>query len=422
MKKTLCVALICVIFILSVNIQSVFAFNNETIEFVFNNRIFEYCLETNIKKGALFDEDFKINQYNRFSSYKERKELLIKMNKLGFEKSVALNYIFPNLNSTVARLEKTINSNATNAELKTNSHSEKVFKVIPEKFGLKVDKQELFNRIFNKYVSNETLIVNVPTIKVNPTVFKSDFEKFINLRADFSTDISSSSTDRKHNIKNAMKALNFVEIFPNQVFSFNKIVGRRTEQNGYRNAKIIVNNEFVDGVGGGVCQVSSTLYNAALLAGLEILEANKHSKQVAYVKYGFDAMVNFGSSDLKIKNNTQQKIIIITNTSSSVARIRLFGESLNGVNYKLKNEIFNVEEPAEEIMQDVEKKHTDKVVYNDEWFYLKKQSKGMEIKSFREKYVNGELVSSELLRHDKFKVQNGVKVYGTEQRVYNLSN
>ena len=93
-----------------------------------------------------------------------------------------------------------------------------------------------------------------------------------------------------------------------------------------------------DGVGGGVCQVSSTLYNCALLSGLEIIEANKHSKQVSYVDYGFDAMVNFGSSDLKFKNNTNEKIIIVTNCSNSNLRIRIYGETLSNVKYKLKNE------------------------------------------------------------------------------------
>ena len=206
--------------------------------------------------------------------------------------------------------------------------------------------------------------------------------------------------------------MNKVEIAPNEIFSFNKTVGRRTAENGYREAKIIVNNEFVEGIGGGVCQVSSTLYNSALLAGLEIVEANKHSKQVGYVKHGFDAMVNFGSSDLKFRNNTNQKLTIITNFSTNFARNRIFGENMQNVKYKLKNEITNIVEPIEEIVVDKNQEHFEKVKYEDECFILKKGNRGMEVKSYREKYVNNILVSSELLRHDKFKVQNTVKVYG----------
>jgi len=256
----------------------------------------------------------------------------------------------------------------------------------------------------------------VPTTRIEPEILAKDYAVFTNLRADFSTSISTSSLDRKHNIKNAMNALNKVEIYPNQVFSFNKIVGERTENNGYRNAKIIVNNEFVEGVGGGVCQVSSTLYNSALLAGLEVLEANKHSVQVGYVKFGFDAMVNFGSSDLKFRNNTSEKITIITSMNNEKIRIRIFGEDMKNVKYKLKNEILNVVEPIEEQIVDEKGEYVDKVIFNDESFILKKQIKGMDVKSYREKYIGDNLVSSELLRTDKFKVKNGVRVFGAKER------
>ena len=193
-------------------------------------------------------------------------------------------------------------------------------------------------------------------------------------------------------------------------------MGRRTAENGYRQAKIIVNNEYVDGIGGGVCQVSTTLYNSVLLAGLDIIEANKHSKQVGYVNKGFDAMVNYGSSDLKFKNNTNSPIRIITNYSSDKARIRIFGESLAGKHFELTNEVFNTVEPTESIIYDVNSEYLNKVTFDDEFFYLKTASKGMEIKSFRQEYLNNELVNTELLRHDKFPVQNAIKVYGNKKR------
>jgi len=252
--------------------------------------------------------------------------------------------------------------------------------------------------------------------------------KFTNLRADFSTDISSSSADRKHNIKNALASLNKCEVAPGQTFSFNKTVGRRTKENGYRQAKIIVNNEFVEGFGGGVCQVSTTLYNAALLAGLDINEANKHSKQISYVKYGFDAMVNYGSSDLRWTNNTNQKLIIITNYTNNKARIRIFGEALDNISYKLKNEIKNVVEPETEIVVDEQGKYKDKVEFEDESFYLQHSARGMEINSYREKYINGVKVGEELLRKDKYKVQNAIKVVGAKKRevsiidIFNLAS
>jgi hypothetical protein len=127
-------------------------------------------------------------------------------------------------------------------------------------------------------------------------------------------------------------------------------------------------------------------------------------------------MVNFGSSDLKFKNNTNLPITIITNFSNEKARIRIFGKNLNGTKYTLTNEVFNIAEPVETVVYDTLNEYSDKVLYDDEFFYLKTASKGMEIKSFRNEYVGDVLVNSEFLRHDKYQVQNAVKVFGNKKR------
>ena len=116
--------------------------------------------------------------------------------------------------------------------------------------------------------------------------------KKIVLRAEFSTNYSSSTDARKFNVALASKTLDNTLVDINGEFSFNYTVGERTERRGYKKAKIIVGGEFVDGVGGGVCQVSTTLYNAVLLAGLKIIECHPHSLPVSYVAPSFDAMVN----------------------------------------------------------------------------------------------------------------------------------
>lgn len=417
MKKAILPCLLCVfLFILSTSVESVFAFEGEKIEFIHQNRIFYYKLEENIRTSNLFDLNFEINKYKRFASKEDRIHLLKKMLNSGFDKEIALNYLFPNLSNKINSISKSVNIRPQNAKLKINPNSTSVFQITKEIYGLEVDKHSLIESICDSYLKNQTLIFNIPTKTISPSIPSSTFSKFTHLRGDFSTDIYSSSPDRKHNIKNSLNSLNKIEILPNEIFSFNKTVGRRTASNGYREAKIIVNNEFVDGLGGGVCQVSSTLYNAALLSGLEIVEANKHSKQVGYVKHGFDAMVNFGSSDLKFRNNTNEKITIITNYSNSKARIRIYGEDMGAIKYKLKNEIINITNPSEKIMIDENLKFIDKVKYDDEFFYLQKASLGMEVKSYREKYVNDNLESTEVLRHDKFQVKDSIKVYGSIKR------
>lgn len=416
MKKLIPCVLCVVFFIISISIQPVYAHKNEHIEFIYGNKIFSYNLDDNIKTSSIFNINYEINKFNRFGCKVERINLLKHMIKIGLDKSVALEYIFPNLNSKILQISKNINVAHKNASMTINNNSNKVFNIIQETIGIQLDKHSLLNSIYNNYINNKEMKINIPTTKQTPDVTLKDFESFTNLRGDFSTNIASSSKDRKHNIKNALNSLNKQEIMPNETFSFNKTVGKRTKENGYRQAKIIVNNEFVDGFGGGVCQVSSTLYNAVLLAGLEIIEANKHSKQVQYINKGFDAMVNFGSSDLKFKNNTNQKIIIITNYNNTTIRIRIYGENLNNTTYKLKNEIYNVTQPIDEIIYDKNQAYTDKVTYEDEFFYLSTGNAGMEINSYREKYIDNILISTELLRHDVYTKNNTIKIFGTKKR------
>lgn len=397
-----------------------FCLDNETIEFNYHGKIFEYSLFDNIKSSDVFDIDFEINKYFRFESKEKRQNLLNQMIKIGVDKQIAINYLFPNLDNTIDKIGKNIERKPKDATLDINENSEKVFRIIPEIIGIEIDKNKLYTNLVENYINNKHLVIKIPTIHISPQVSVKDFSSFTHLRSDFSTNISNSTADRKHNIRNALNTLNKTVIYPNEIFSFNKVIGKRTEQNGYRNAKIIVNNEYVEGIGGGVCQVSSTLYNSALLAGLEIIEANKHSKQVGYVKYGFDAMVNFGSSDLKFRNNTKQKITIITNYSTNRLRIRLFGEDMNGIKYQLTNEVYDIVEPIQEIILDEKQEHLDKVVYEDEFFVYKKPNLGMDIKTYRDKYINNQLVSHEFLRHDKYKVQNEILIYGTKQKESSL--
>ena len=416
MKKTLPILLILLLFLSSVSIRPVFALNNEKLEFYYQSQIYTYTLSENIKQSNQFDLNYKINKFKRFTTKTERQNLLAHLISINLDNDICLEYLFPNLKKTINTMEKCINKTAKNATLKINSNSKYVFYITPETIGKQIDVQALYNKIINAYLSNEPLQFNLPIITKTPAITSQDYKKITNLRADFSTSIETSSSDRKHNIKNALNSINKVEIMPNNTFSFNKTVGKRTETNGYRNAKIIINNEYVDGIGGGVCQVSSTLYNAALLAGLEIIEANKHSKQISYVKQGFDAMVNFGSSDLIFKNNTNEKLTIITNYSNSNIRIRIYGETLNNTHYKLTNEILNIIEPKEEKFTDTEFKYSDKVMYEDEYFYLKKATRGLTVKSYREKYVNNTLVEKQLLREDVFAPQNAVKIFGSLPR------
>lgn len=126
------------------------------------------------------------------------------------------------------------------------------------------------------------------------------------------TTIIDNSKNRVNNINIACRKISGMKLSPAETFSFNDKTGKKTKENGYLSAPILNNGEKSFGIGGGVCQASSTIYMAAKNAGLEIKEHHNHSTPVAYAKEGTDATVVYGIKDLKIKNNTNSTLYIYT--------------------------------------------------------------------------------------------------------------
>ncbi|MBO5344960.1 MAG: VanW family protein, partial [Clostridia bacterium] len=215
--------------------------------------------------------------------------------------------------------------------------------------------------------------------------------------------------ERKHNIKKALKSFDGVVLEIGESLSFNKTTGKRNENNGYKKAKIITNGTFSSGFGGGVCQVSSTLYNACLLAGLEIVEANPHSLPVSYVEPSFDAMVNEGSSDLIIKNNTNGKIVITTSSKDDVCKIKIFGKS-NKFKIERKSEVLKKIPASEERVEfDYEKYGLDLQVGEEKRVSFSKD--GFESVGSLEFYdEKGNLMHTKKIRQNKYSPTAGVVV------------
>ena len=138
--------------------------------------------------------------------------------------------------------------------------------------------------------------------------------------ARFSTKIYNKDTERQNNITITCKTLSNKEISPGETFSFCNTVGKSTSTKGYQKADIYVNGEKKQGLGGGNCQVSTTLYNAVLqVPELEVIERHQHSGNVPYIKNGKDAAVAYGAYDFKFKNNTNKVIkIMMENTADNI--------------------------------------------------------------------------------------------------------
>jgi vancomycin resistance protein YoaR len=128
--------------------------------------------------------------------------------------------------------------------------------------------------------------------------------------ATFSTSLGSSSSNRVQNVRLACRAIDGLVLLPGDVFSYNNVVGPRVPRAGYREAPVIVRGKLQPGIGGGICQVSSTLYNAVLLADLEIVRRQHHSFPVSYLPAGRDATVSYGSIDFRFRNSLPHPIAL----------------------------------------------------------------------------------------------------------------
>lgn len=211
------------------------------------------------------------------------------------------------------------------ATVSFNPNSTSPFTYTLEKSGSGIDRQKLIDDINTALYGGKTHVL-AKFDELKPSVTVSNLKRFTVYRAKFSTNYNSSSASRKHNIELAVSKINGKVLSPNSVFSFNEVVGERTEENGFQNAVVIENGQFVDGVGGGVCQVSSTLYNCALLSGVKVTERRAHSIASSYVEPSFDAMVSGKELDLKFVNDTPGNLYIKAVADGRDITFTFFGE------------------------------------------------------------------------------------------------
>ena len=205
---------------------------------------------------------------------------------------------------------------------------------------------------------------------------------------------------RCENIRLAARRLDGIALQPYGEFSFNGAVGPRTRENGYQEAKVISQGEFVVGVGGGVCQVSTTLYNAALLSGLTVLEYHPHSLRVGYVPPSRDAMVS-AYSDLRLYNPHAETVYISAEVGADWLRFTLYGKG-DGRTYSIESRTLQEIPPPDLIVGEGEE-------------VIRFGVAGLKSESYLYTYENGVLTSVRRLRADEYAPQRGVIRKKTEK-------
>lgn len=286
-------------------------------------------------------EDLVDQAYNitRTDSYFNDIISYLSLKSTGKRYTIEATYNEGKLDKYIEKIAKSINQEVRNATISVGSG----IGVTPSKTGLKFKTKEnkkiITNALDNKKYNTIELKVSV----TKPEISTEDVESIDTNLASFSTNFNSGLVERSYNIGLSAQRCNNVILKPGQTFSYNEHTGMRVESNGFLNAPVIVNNDYEDAPGGGVCQTSTTLFNAVLLSGLQIDQVRNHSKTSHYISRGRDAMVNDGDSDLRFTNNFDHAIYIQCYRSGSSVVAAIYGASQDrvGISIKVDNFTYN---------------------------------------------------------------------------------
>ena len=253
----------------------------------------------------------------------------------------------------------------------------------------------------------DVITVPVTVTQANITTEKLQAQLFPDLLGTYSTRYNAGDVSRSHNVSLASQKINEVVLAPGEVFSYNDIVGPRTVARGFKIANVYVGNKVEPGIGGGICQVSSTLFNAVVLSDLDIVFRTNHSLPVTYVPLGRDATVSYGSIDFKFKNSTNHPIKIVASASGGTNKISIYGVKEN----KARTIEITTEFTGSYASRVVQKEDptlpvgTVKVEQNG--------SAGSSYNTYKVTKENGSVVKTELLTKSKYVASDCIEIVGT---------
>ncbi len=374
-------------------------------------------------KGTDFEVTNKIQPYikeiasygktgNFFQNLKKEKE--VKNNGLEFQ--VSYKNVLANFDDKLNEIIDEVERPQENAKLVFCPDKEEPFEVDKGQSSVTVLRDELFSQIDEQLKMGKVANVEIPIVELVPEFDEEELLNSVVKRSEFSTSYATSSADRKNNVKKAIESFNGLIVESGQTVSFNEVTGPRTKENGYKSAHIIVGGVYVDGVGGGVCQASTTLYNALLLADIQVDKVNHHSLPASYVPLSFDAMVSGSYSDLVFTNNLENPIYIRTKADDNEVKVEIYGQNMDGVTIERRAELVKVlPHNGDKIVKDTKGEYANRILYKGEFLRVKWPREGYESKGYLRYYKNGEFVEEKEIRHDFYNAQDGIVMEGVEE-------
>ena len=258
--------------------------------------------------------------------------------------------------------------------------------------------------------NKEEYVIPLKITKPDITTDEIGSEGFPDLLGTYKTYYNSSNKDRTTNLRLASNKIDGTVLMPGETFSYNKVVGERTIAAGYKEAPIYAGGKVVDGIGGGICQVSSTLYNAVIFANLDIVSRTNHRFVPSYVTAGRDATVVYGSIDFKFKNTRKYPIKIESSVSSGVAKVSIYGmKEEKEYDVKIETKITG-SIPTKTVYEE------DSTLAAGKEKVVQKGHKGTYSEAYKVVYYNGKVVSRTLLSKDKYSAMETIIKKGTKNK------
>lgn len=354
-------------------------------------------------------------QQGREGNVFERQSRIGELKKTPYSATTTMSYDRAMLESELLEIKARIDVPAKDAWMDFDPSRDEIFIPRAEEAGREVPFDGLLRTAVAQLDNGIYAPIAIEPVPVEPAIFKDDLVLATSRIKRVQTPLGDSKAERIHNIKLALSMFNGMIIQPGEEVSFNQVTGPRGLEQGYQNAGVIVDDEIVDGPGGGVCQVSTTLYQAVVRSGLQIVKRSKHTLPVSYVPIGADAAVAYDYMDLVFKNNTELPIYLICEVIGSDVVVTVHGRPLeDGVEIKIVNEILEkIPAPEPEIIQDADAQY---VTYSDEFHDLKKCREGYKVKTYAVWYMDGEEFDREQLTNDYYKEVVGKRYVGVTAR------
>jgi vancomycin resistance protein YoaR len=359
----------------------------------------EYNISKVVDEAFTYGKDLKL-----FDKYKIINNPVDKSYKLKF------NFDSKPIADVIKVVEKDINQDAVNAKI--TMYSSGKFTVTPDKKGKKLNTDKLKKDFINSINGNlgGSVDIQAPIDVVTAARTQAMLASINSKISTFDTDFSTSPANRANNIQLATKAINGTLMMPGDSFSFNGVVGERTAAKGYQTAPVIIDNKLDSGLGGGICQVSTTLYNTLLRANIRATERNSHSQPSHYIGLGMDATVDYGNLDLKFKNTLAYPIFIEGYTLNGIVYFNMYSNSsLTNRTYDVVSEKYEQISATTKYVDDatlpIGTEQTVQIPYD-----------GIKAHVYLNTYEKGNLISHTLIYNDAYQLVTGLVKKGTKPK------